>query len=143
MTLVDKHGQLENVAIHYHQNKQKALQDLWGICHGIAADREINADEALFLDTWLRNNRLLRTDPDYQDLLDITTDILDDGIVTAEEREDLHQLIKDILAARVDDAGFANDKEAVQRLLGICKGLVADSRINELEREFIRKRAAS
>ncbi len=132
MTQINEHGQ-PDIAINFSRNKRKALQDLWGICHGIVADQRINADEAVFLYTWLRNNRILRSDPDYQDILELTTDILEDNIVTHEEQEDLLQLIQDLLAVRVDSAGFANDTDAMQRLLGICKGLVADYRVNQME----------
>lgn len=116
----------------YRQNKQKSLQDLLGILQGIKADSLINFDETLFLDTWLRENRILSSDPDSVDLLELTTDILSDGIATVDELDDLLGLVTDISNFRADPE-FSNDKEAMQRLLGICKGIGADRRINHLE----------
>ncbi len=130
--MLDDHGQPINRRFNYSQNVQKALQDLLGICQGIVADQHITSDEALFLDVWLRNNRILENDPDYRDLLELTTDILEDGILTVEELDDLKELISTIIDYR-SDQGFANEKEAVQRLLGICKGVSADQELNESE----------
>lgn len=130
---LDDHGQPKNQLFNLNQNRRKALQDLLGICQGIIADQEINSDEALYLDTWLRNNgRYLGGDPDYHDLLELTTDILEDGITTAEELDDLKELVDTVLEYR-SDSGFANYKEAVQRLLGIFHGISSDRELNEAE----------
>lgn len=130
-TPLNKHGQTANRAFHHNQNKNKALQDLLGVIQGMAADHEINTAEAVFLDTWLRDNRILAKDPDYIDLIDLTTDVLADGLITEDESQDLLGLINCILEQT--DKGFANDKQAVQRLLGICKGVASDLRLRDLE----------
>lgn len=130
--MLNDHGQPLNPAFCYAQNARKALQDLLGLLQGVMADQQISSDEALFLDTWLRNNEAIESDPDYQDLLELTTDILEDGICTAEELDDLQGLVQTILECRLGN-GFSNDKEAMQRLLGICKGITADQSLGEAE----------
>ncbi|TVO75233.1 BRCT domain-containing protein [Sedimenticola selenatireducens] len=130
--MVDDHGQPLNRRYNYTQNFRKALQDLFGICEGILADKHITTGEAIFLDTWLRNNRILERDPDYRDLFELTSDILADGIVTADELDDLQGLIETFLEYR-SDSDFANEKEAMQRLLGLLKGVSADQELNEVE----------
>lgn len=131
-TPLNKHGQPANPAFHHHQNKNKALQDLLGVIQGMAADREINAAETVFLDAWLRDNSNLSNNPNYIDLIDLTTDVLADGLITEEESQDLLGLISCILEDQTD-TDFANDKQAVQRLLGICKGMASDLKLRDLE----------
>lgn len=129
----DRHGQAPSPAIHWNSNREKALRNLMGILEGISADKELNADEIIYLDTWLRDNWILRSDPDVLDLIDVTSDILEDDIVTLEEREDLYGLIINVLECNTQRHGYADERDAAQKLLGFCQGITADRKLNTLE----------
>lgn len=119
-------------------NREKLLHDLIGTCQGIVADSVLTTDEVAFLDAWLKESRgLLNNDADFIDLQDCIQDILADGIVTENELEDLHGLIDCIIRHRSSDMHFDCRDQAIDRLLGLSRGLVADRRLNDREIEFL------
>ncbi|MCW8830991.1 MAG: hypothetical protein OQK32_05650 [Gammaproteobacteria bacterium] len=127
----DRDGQ-PPIAIHYRRNIAKALESLRGICLGITVDRRLNEDEVVMLDTWLRDQQFLQNEPDVFDLLDLTGDILADGVVTNEELEDLIGLIDTVLEHGLDSSEYFMDDQ-VERLLGYTKGLIADNHLSDQE----------
>jgi len=119
--------------IHFHNNKEKALAELMGFCQGVTADKALNEIEAALLDAWLRSNELwLKSDPDFFDLLDLTTDILADGRVSVDELEDLLGLLNIVLENESDDGLYSAD-DAITRLTGIARGMTADHVLNDKE----------
>lgn len=119
--------------IHRAANKHKALESLLGILYGISADKTLNALEIVFLDTWLKENTFLQRNPDAIDILDCTGDILKKNIITAEEIEDLFNLIANVLEYRTTDRNSDSDKASANILTGIIQGITADSKIVEQE----------
>lgn len=113
------------------RNKRKALAALVGLLSGIAADRRLVPEEAVLLDTWLREHEALRGDPDVVDILDLTGDILADGVVTAEELDDLLGLVDTVLEYRAAD--IATPTDLSNQLQGLVKGITADRRLHDLE----------
>lgn len=65
------------------------LQQLHGLLHGILADGEINQKEIETLEQWLENNRHLNSYYPYDEIYSIVQKVLADGIVDAEEQEEL------------------------------------------------------
>ena len=125
---LDDNGQ-PHPRFHAENNREKSFHDLIGILHGITADQEINGDEVRWLNHWLRHAASnLNRDGDYLDLVDAVEDILCDGLVTQDEKDDLLNMVNDILRYR--DRGIANEKQATQRLLGLMNGIAADRRLN-------------
>jgi NAD-dependent DNA ligase len=88
----DANGQPEP-AFHLANNEIKAVNTLYGIIMGMAADRVVTDSEIYFLDLWLKeNNAYTKTYP-LKPLKKRVADILSDGIVTQEERDDLYQIL--------------------------------------------------
>lgn len=90
-----------------NRNLTKSMQTLFGICSGIVADNHINDNEIFFLKTWLN---------DYQDVAEIwpgsaiyarVINVLNDGIITNEERENLLHALKEITGNYFTDTGAA------------------------------------
>lgn len=89
--------------IHAHANLKKNLEHLLGLCRGLVADNKLNSDEVLFLDTWLKDHADLRQTW-AGDILGQRLDaVLDDGMVTAEEADDLKATIEQIIGGGLED----------------------------------------
>jgi len=122
----DKHGQ-PAFGVNKKNNEKKALREFLGLAQGLVADQKINEMEATTLDAWLRDNEVwLKADPDYVDLLDITTDILADSILELDELLDLKECLYTVCEYR-DDGMFSCADEAITRLIGIARGITADT----------------
>lgn len=133
MTELDSNGQPIETSYNSARNQEKSLNDLLGVLQGIVADQQINHQEALFLDTWLRNNEYLKDDPDGFDLLDLTGDILSDGIATQEELGELKDLVSCVLDYHPNNNRVLDSTREVQQLLGVFKGVTADRVLNQQE----------
>lgn len=115
-------------------NREKLLNDLLGVCEGLIADQALSTDEAVFLDTWLKESRdLLINDSDVLDIQDLVQDILKDNVVTAEELEDLQGLLDCVCRYRAVGYQFKSRDQAIQRLLGLSRALIADRKLSDLE----------
>lgn len=117
------------------RNRHKAALGIIGLLRGLTADREINELEAIYLRSWLENNRYLSNDPDSIDLLDAVSDVLEDGIITPDEREDLLTLATDIAHFRkaTTTKQFYNDDDFRNEFLTYLQGINADQKINLTE----------
>jgi len=85
----------------------KSMQTLLGICTGIAADNHINDQEVHFLNGWIK---------EYSDVSNIwpasviaerVRNILEDGIITDEDRCNLLEVLKQITGNHFMDTGSA------------------------------------
>lgn len=114
----------------YKRNVQKALDILLGILSGVNADNKLNEQEALTLDTWLRDQDLLAKDHDVREILYSTTELLSNNIAN-EELEDLRGLIENILDITYDSPDTESGE--MNQLIGLIHGIVADKVINEKE----------
>ena len=63
------------------------LQKLMGIVKGIIIDKEINMGELAFLDQWLEENDYLKNNWPYDELYSLTTKIIQDKVITADEHQ--------------------------------------------------------
>jgi NAD-dependent DNA ligase len=135
----DAHGQ-PSIEFGRSNNREKLLNDLLGVCEGLIADSALTESEVSFLDTWLRESRgLLFDDPDVQDLQDLVQDILEDGVITSDELEDLQGLLDCIVRHRAGEHPFVSQDEAIQRLLGMARGLIADRQMSEGEVAYLQR----
>jgi hypothetical protein len=135
-TTLDKDGQPYS-RMNFKGNKQKALCSLKGLLTGIVCDTKLKPTELLFLNAWLKDHEFLQDDPDSVDLIDALEDVLEDGIMTDEEHEDIFCLVEDVIAYK--DLDNSCCKDHVNVLLGILKGISADEEINESEVLFLKK----
>lgn len=86
----------------------KAAQSLIGICSGLTADGTINDKEISFLRTWINDhNELANTWPGSVIARRID-DILEDGIITDDERKSLLMVLQQISGNEFSETGSAS-----------------------------------
>lgn len=76
-------------AFNYTQNRDKLFANLISIIDGIIADGVVREEEVLYLDTWLLEAKQIINNGVIKSLSARVSDILADGIITSEERDDL------------------------------------------------------
>lgn len=128
---INLNGQPDNPAFNYQGNIEKAFLTLRGILQGVVADKILNETEVLFLDTWLKNEKYAKMEGDILDVCDLLADILEDGIVTPEELNDLKILISDILEYGENDT--STYEVQFNQMLGYLQGIAADNELTEEE----------
>lgn len=79
------------------------IQRLHGIIAGISIDGIINDREVEFLDNWLEENDFLKNTWPYDELYNVITMIVQDNIVTEEEKNELLQFCKSISSEHNDE----------------------------------------
>ena len=79
----------------FERLKQRKVDELIGICAGIAADGLINKEEVDFICSWLNKNREATTCFPGDILVSRLRDMLDDGVLDAEESEELLSLLRE------------------------------------------------
>lgn len=90
-----------------HRLDIRAMQTLLGICTGIAADDQITDKEVLFLRTWLSEHSAIAEYWPGSAITKRVNDILSDGVITQEEREDLISLLRNITGNNFNETGEA------------------------------------
>lgn len=105
MIHLDKDGQPVILAFNWHRNLKKSIESLLGICHGIIADNQLNDSEILFLDTWLKENVEIAQSWPGDIVAARVQQILADGIVTADEADDLKKTLAQIVGGATEDIG--------------------------------------
>ena len=130
-------GQPNNIAINYKRNKAKAVLTLKGIIDGIHCDEHLTPTEEIFLRAWKDNDIFNLNDGDFIDIHEQIEDILEDSVITAEEKADLQAMLDDIL-----EYGelISSDYDAlVNQLLGVLNGISADDEVNDTEIRSLKK----
>ena len=102
-------GALKSIAT---RELTKSIQTLTGICTGIAADNHISDAEISFLSTWLTEySQVAKTWPGSV-IAERVRHILDDGVVTEEERADLLQTLKQVTGQDFVETGSTQPEVA-------------------------------
>ena len=83
------------------------IQNLTGIVKGIAIDNEINMAELAYLDQWLEENDYLKNTYPFDELYNLTTSIIQDKIITADEHEALLNFCKGVVGDTTDKSNSA------------------------------------
>ena len=105
----------------------KSISELAGIIKGINFDGVVNQKESERLKLWVDSNRELVCTVEQKNLIKIIDEILEDNIVTNEERRLLEKCIEDCLSKTTD----YNSK--IYELNGIIDGIICDRVLNDLE----------
>jgi NAD-dependent DNA ligase len=92
---------------HFANNEIKAINTLYGIIMGMTADEIINEDEILFLDIWLKNNSEYTQNFPLNVIKKRVKEILSDGVITQDERENLYQVLLKIQGNNFQETGLA------------------------------------
>lgn len=90
---LDQDGQPVNLGFNYQQNIHKALDELSGICKGLLIDGKLSDEEINFLADWLAQHTNVLNDFPASIIAKRVFEILQDGIVTKEEAEDLQSIL--------------------------------------------------
>jgi len=108
----------------------KAFNTLRGIIKGISIDKRINDREIKELELWCDKHDFLSRKNPFKDLITNIQIIISDNIVSQEEIEDMEWLCN-----KFSD-GFTyydNNTSDLQRLQGICHGILSDGDIENEE----------
>ncbi|WP_127958033.1 BRCT domain-containing protein [Serratia microhaemolytica] len=123
----------------YTQNRDKLFTNLVGIIDGITTDGIVRDEEILYLDTWLLEANQLINNGVIKILRTRVSDILADGVVTQQEREDLKSYLikiqRDILD--IPSVDFYSTESDLHLLTGLCKGLISDKSLNADEIRYL------
>lgn len=94
------------------KNRQlcKATQALMGICAGISADNHLHEREINFLATWLKEHEEVAAQWPGKEISRRVKDILADGIVTDEERDNLLDALKTLTGNYFSETGAAAEE---------------------------------
>lgn len=85
----------------------KSMQVLLGICSGIIADQQLNDVEIHYLQTWLRDHETICDKWPASGIHYKIEQILQDGIITAEERQQTLSLLQEITGNYFMETGAA------------------------------------
>ena len=91
---LDGHGQPLNRNYSFKRIDDRTVDELIGLCRGMAADEMVNLAEAKFLKSWLEANLSYTDDRLVNQLYRRVHEMLIDGILDQEEREELLTLLK-------------------------------------------------
>lgn len=110
MLTLDADGQ-PPVAINWHRNLLKSIENLLGLCQGLIADNHLSEQEIAFLDTWLKENQETTKAWPGDIIARRVREVLADGVVTAEEADDLRDTLQQIVSG-VASEGIASGMAA-------------------------------
>lgn len=93
--ILDRDGQ-PPPSFNYQRNLTKCMQALLGICQGMIADNQLNEKEIYFLSGWLAENDIVTREWPGSVIAKRIKDILEDGVVTQAEADDLKETLSRI-----------------------------------------------
>jgi len=108
---------------------EKSLHSLLGLLKGISADLQINDTEINFLKTWLSEHETLEGFHPYNEIVPVLLTVLDDGVISEDERDDLVWVCDRLCTNEFYD----EITTGLQELHGLLGGVVADGIISETE----------
>jgi len=108
---------------------EKSLHSLLGLLKGISADLQINDTEINFLKTWLSEHEPLEGFHPYNEIVPVLLTVLDDGVISEDERDDLVWVCDRLCTNEFYD----EITTGLQELHGLLGGVVADGIISETE----------
>lgn len=109
---------------------QRSIERLYGIIQGIDMDCHINDLEVVALKKWLDTHDVLHHEEPFRDLVYLVSDILEDGVVDADERAQLSEWCSNAL----NEKGFLGCvTQATRRLHGILSGIICDGKVRAEE----------
>ena len=123
----------------------RQISELLGLCKGLIADGRIVQSEAESLHAWLIDQQGMGH-PLVKTLRVQVGQMLGDGVLDADESAELIQLIRALIDNRAEAeiplsrSGMPTNKlddYQVSALLGLCRGLIADGKINQSETDAL------
>ncbi|MEQ4627608.1 BRCT domain-containing protein [Providencia manganoxydans] len=117
-----------NPAFNYKRNRDKLFANLISIIDGVLSDCELSDSEILYITTWLSDSEVISSNPFVMLLQERISRVLEDGVITAEERQEIKQTLLDVQQAIMDmpNIDLYSKESDINLLNGLCKGIVAD-----------------
>lgn len=123
----------------------RQISELVGLCRGLIADGEIVQSEAEALHAWLIDQEEMSL-PLVETTQVQVRRMLEDGVLDADESAELMQLIRALIDNRAEAeiplsrSGRPTNKlddYQISALLGLCRGLIADGKIDQSEADTL------
>lgn len=118
-------------AFSFSNEKDRALYGLKGILAGVVADKRLNELELLFLDSWLQSQEYLSEDADVVTILSQVGDILEDGVISPDELQQMQARIEQIVSSRNSET--TESVGHIEELVGFLTGTASDGVLNDQE----------
>ncbi|HCF61350.1 MAG TPA: hypothetical protein DFS52_25560 [Myxococcales bacterium] len=117
-------------------NQTAAIEQLRGLLEGVSCDYSINEEETFAVQKWLEQHANLLNRSPFDGLARLLTRVMADGRIDEAEHEEL----LDWFASFADEKapGVVTQTEALQRLAGAIRGLLADGVVTPEETESFR-----
>lgn len=90
-----------------HRIDTRAIQTLMGICSGLVADDNLNNKEISYLQNWIIDHQSIRDQWPVSAIHFKIQEILADGIITDEERDELVKRLQELTGNFFSDTGAA------------------------------------
>jgi NAD-dependent DNA ligase len=84
---------------------KRSCESLLGICSGMLCDGQLTDQEIRFLDLWLSDNSDIANSWPGEVLVARVKNVLQDGIITDEERTDLTKTLADLIGGSLEETG--------------------------------------
>ena len=95
--MLDDDGQPVNRNFNRQRNLLKSIEHLLGLCRGLVADDVLSPEEIVFLEAWLSENEEVTHTWPGDIIAQRVADVLEDGVITHEEAEDLKETLNGII----------------------------------------------
>jgi len=86
-----------------HQQLKQFMGELLGLARGLMADQELSDSEILFLKQWLDKHHSITSSFPGNVIHSRIKDVLEDGIITEDERQHLVETLNLLIEGRLDD----------------------------------------
>ena len=107
----------------------KAVNSLLGTMEGITIDARISPAELKFLTDWINDHQSLRDRHPFNEILPVISSVLEDGVITGDEREDIIWLCERFCSTEY----YSTVTAGIQRLHAIMGAIASDRIITEEE----------
>ncbi len=123
----------------YSMIRDKLFNNLVSIIDGVLSDGKVNDIEIVYLATWLREAEEISSNQVVRSLLFRVNNILSEGKLTVQEKEDIKTFLSDIQRELLDvpNIDFYSAESDINLLTGLCKGIAADRSISEEEIRYL------
>ncbi len=114
----------------------KAFNHFKGIIHAIGSDGVVTRNEYNDLKLWCKAHEGICTDPPFNLFYEEVKTIIDTGIMTSEELQDMIGIMQRFETKfQIGDESNSH----LHYLQGLCYGILADDQINKYELELLQK----
>ncbi|MTC33424.1 NAD-dependent DNA ligase [Providencia alcalifaciens] len=128
-----------NPAFNYKQNRDKLFANLISIIDGVLSDGQLSDSEILYITTWLSDSEQISSNSLVMLLQERISRVLSDGVITADEREELKDTLLDVQRAIMDmpNIDLYSKESDINLLNGLCKGIIADRELGTDEINYL------